>query len=47
MGREVAILSEENNNQIELPRNNLERGVYVFKLLGNGQAIGTGKIMAK
>ena len=28
MGREVAVLSENNTNQIELPRNNLETGVY-------------------
>jgi uncharacterized repeat protein (TIGR01451 family) len=47
MGREVAVLSENNTNQIELPRNNLETGVYVFKLLGNGQPISSGKIVAQ
>ncbi|MBL4649429.1 MAG: T9SS type A sorting domain-containing protein, partial [Aureispira sp.] len=47
MGRQVAVLSENNTNQIELPRNNLETGVYVFKLLGNGQAISAGKIVAQ
>lgn len=47
MGRQVAVLSKEQTNQMELPRNNLERGVYVFKLLGNGQPISTGKIIAQ
>lgn len=47
MGRQVALLSDNNTNQIELPRNNLETGVYVFKLLGNGKPISAGKIVAK
>jgi hypothetical protein len=47
MGRQVAVLSEDNTNKIELPRNNLETGVYVFKLLGNGQPISAGKIVAQ
>jgi uncharacterized repeat protein (TIGR01451 family) len=32
MGRQVAILSEDNTNQIELTRSNMEKGVYVLKL---------------
>ncbi|BDS09869.1 T9SS type A sorting domain-containing protein [Aureispira anguillae] len=47
MGRQVTVLSEENTNQIELPRNNLENGVYLFKLLGNGKPISSGKIVAQ
>jgi hypothetical protein len=47
MGRQVAHISEENTNRIELPRNNLETGIYVFKLLGNGQPISSGKIIAR
>jgi len=47
MGRQVAVLSENNINQIGLPRNNLKTGVYLFKLLENGQPISAGKIIAK
>ncbi len=47
MGRQVTTLSKDATNQIELPRNNLEKGVYVFKLLGNGEAISSGKIVAQ
>lgn len=47
MGRQVAVLSEENTNEIELPRNNLGDGVYVFKLVGNGKPISSGKIIAQ
>lgn len=47
MGRQVSLLSEENTNTIELSRNNLETGVYVFKLLGNGEPISSGKIIAQ
>ena len=47
MGRQVAHVSKDNTNQIELPRNNLETGVYVFKLLGNGQPISSGEIVAQ
>jgi uncharacterized repeat protein (TIGR01451 family) len=47
MGRQVAVLSEDNTSQIELSRNNLKTGVYVFKLLGNDQPISAGKIIAQ
>lgn len=47
MGRQVTVLSESNSNQIELLRNNLESGVYVFKLLGDGLPISSGKIIAR
>lgn len=47
MGRQVATLSQQHTNQIELPRKNLETGVYLFKLLGNGIPISSGKIVAQ
>jgi len=47
MGRQVATLSQQHTNQIELPRKNLETGVYLFKLLGNGTPISSGKIVAQ
>lgn len=47
MGRQVALVSRTNTNAIELQRNVLESGIYVFKLLGDGNTISTGKIVAQ
>lgn len=47
MGRQVDFVSEVNSNEITLQRNALEKGIYVFKLLGDGKPISSGKIIAQ
>lgn len=47
MGHEVAAVFDYNTNTIRLKRNRLNTGVYLFKLVGEGKPICSGKIVAQ
>ena len=47
VGRVVQQKAAEATDQITIERRDMNTGVYFFQLLGNGQVIGAGKIIAK
>lgn len=46
-GRVVQQLTSKHTNQILLSRKHLVQGLYFYRLLGNGQLIGTGKLQVQ
>ncbi len=46
-GRNVSQYASTGNNKIQIQKNNLAKGIYVYQLLGNGVLISSGKIIAK
>jgi len=47
MGREVQFQRVEFEQQIDIYRQGMTAGVYFFQLLGDGELIGTGKIIVQ
>jgi uncharacterized repeat protein (TIGR01451 family) len=47
LGREVQFKKVENQDEIILQGQNLDTGIYFFQLIGDGELIGTGKLMAQ
>jgi hypothetical protein len=47
MGREVQFQQVQFEQQIDIYRQNLTTGVYFFQLIGDGELIGTGKIIVQ
>jgi uncharacterized repeat protein (TIGR01451 family) len=47
LGREVQFQKVEFQDEIILKGQNLETGIYFFQLIGDGELIGTGKLMAQ
>jgi hypothetical protein len=47
LGRQVHQVKDENATSLTIHRNNLEAGIYFFKLLGDRELIGSGKIVVK
>lgn len=47
VGRQMQYLQTFDTNQITLQRGNLNQGIYIYRLIGDGVLLGTGKIQAK
>jgi len=47
LGREVQQVKTEDTRSLTIHRNNLDAGIYFFKLLGDSELIGSGKIVVK
>ena len=47
LGRSLKVAYSEDTKRVVLSRGNLEAGVYLFRLIGDGQLVGTGKLVVQ
>ena len=47
IGKEMARISDIQSHEFKLEKNNLSTGMYLYKLINNGQEIATGKLIIK